>query len=121
MSIQQGVPHKPSANGSGRRRTEREMGNRRENKLNIGRSSSRNFGTVGKAPTKTLIIPAKELVQVIAKDVSFAGSRLTNDHGNEKQRDLMTDSVISHNHYVETERELERWTPDEDDPQCPEA
>ncbi|KAK1288848.1 hypothetical protein QJS10_CPB19g01845 [Acorus calamus] len=199
MSIQQGVQHKPSANGSGRRRTEREMGNRRENKLNIGRSSSRNFGTaglanrnkvggfespshdrltylstciighhvevqvqngcifsgilhaisaendfgvilkmarltkdgstkgqksladsIGRAPTKTLIIPAKELVQVIAKDVSFAGSRLTNDHGNQKQRDLMTDSVISHNHYVETERELERWTPDEDDPRCPE-
>ncbi|CAI8607939.1 unnamed protein product [Vicia faba] len=54
-----------------------------------GQSSGAEF--VSKAPSKTLIIPGKELVQVIAKDVA-----------------------------VSTGRELQRWVPDEDVPQCPE-
>lgn len=32
----------------------------------------------------------------------------------------MTDSCISQSRHVEVERELERWIPDKDDPQCPE-
>ncbi|RZR88511.1 hypothetical protein BHM03_00016116 [Ensete ventricosum] len=32
----------------------------------------------------------------------------------------MIDSVISHSHHVEMERQLAPWMPDEDDPDCPE-
>lgn len=32
----------------------------------------------------------------------------------------MTDSCISQSRHVEVERELGRWIPDKDDPQCPE-
>ncbi|KAF8401054.1 hypothetical protein HHK36_014357 [Tetracentron sinense] len=76
--------------------------------------------SVSKAPSKTLIIPAKDLVQVIAKGVSVTEDGLTNGLQREKRQDIMIDSCISQSHYVEAERELERWTPDEDDPQCPE-
>ena len=41
-------------------------------------------------------------------------------NANEKCKDLMIDSAISHSHHLEAERELERWTPDADDPECPE-
>lgn len=34
--------------------------------------------------------------------------------------EIMVDSVISQSCHVETGRELQRWVPDEDDPQCPE-
>lgn len=43
-----------------------------------------------------------------------------NGHPREKRKDLLIDSVISHSHQVEVERELGRWTPDENDPACPE-
>lgn len=33
----------------------------------------------------------------------------------------MIDSSISQSRHVEVERDLERWVPDEDDPQCPES
>ncbi|KAG9457714.1 hypothetical protein H6P81_002222 [Aristolochia fimbriata] len=75
--------------------------------------------SVSKPPSKTLVIPAKELVQVIAKDVLLSGDGLINGYVREKQQDIMIDSFISQSSYVE-ERELERWTPDQDDPQCPE-
>lgn len=32
----------------------------------------------------------------------------------------MLDSIISQSRHIEMERELERWVPDEDIPQCPE-
>ena len=38
----------------------------------------------------------------------------------EKHQELMIDSSISQSRSGEMERELERWIPDEDDPQCPE-
>lgn len=75
--------------------------------------------SLSKAPSKTLIIPAKELLQVIAKDVSLFGDGLINGHVREKRQDIMIDSHISQSRHVEVERELERWTPDKDDPQCP--
>ncbi|KAF8388763.1 hypothetical protein HHK36_025443 [Tetracentron sinense] len=75
---------------------------------------------VSKAPSKTLIIPAKDLVQVIAKGVSVTEDGLTNGLQREKRQDIMIDSFISKSHFVDLERELEPWTPDEDDPQCPE-
>lgn len=52
------------------------------------------------------------------QDVTLIGDGLTNGLQREKRQDIMIDSSISHSHYVEVERELERWTPNEDDPQC---
>ncbi|CAN6707422.1 unnamed protein product [Malus baccata var. baccata] len=76
--------------------------------------------SVSKAPSKTLIIPAKELVQVLAKDVSITRDGLLNEVQHEKHQDLMIDSFISQSHRGEMDRELEPWVPDEDDPRCPE-
>ncbi|KAK2995827.1 hypothetical protein RJ640_006166 [Escallonia rubra] len=71
-------------------------------------------------PSKTLIIPARELVQIIAKGVSVTRDGLTNEINREKQQEIMTDSSISQSRHVEAERELGRWVPDEDNPDCPE-
>lgn len=38
----------------------------------------------------------------------------------ERQLELLTDSCISQSRHVEVGRELERWVPDENDPDCPE-
>lgn len=38
----------------------------------------------------------------------------------EKQQEMVVDSVISQSRHAEVERELERWVPDKDVPQCPE-
>ncbi|XP_077212961.1 polyadenylate-binding protein-interacting protein 4-like isoform X2 [Tasmannia lanceolata] len=78
------------------------------------------YESVGKAPSKTLIIPPMELVQVIAKDVPISADGYTDGYACEKRQDIMIDSFISQSHHVEVERELERWTPDNDDLQCPE-
>lgn len=72
--------------------------------------------SVSKAPSKTFIIPAKELVQVIAKDVSITRDGFSDEV---QQHEIMIDSFISQSRRVEVERELEPWVPDEDDPQCP--
>ncbi|KAL5700539.1 Polyadenylate-binding protein-interacting protein 3 [Ranunculus cassubicifolius] len=76
--------------------------------------------SVGKGLTKTMIISAKELVQVIAKDVAVTGNELINGLQSEKRQEIMIDSYISHSGFVDPERELGRWAPGEDDPQCPE-
>lgn len=75
--------------------------------------------SMNKAPSRTLIIPAKELIQIIAKGVSVTRDGFTNDLQHVKQQDIMLDSSISQSRHVDVERELERWVPDEDDPQCP--
>nr|XP_029123792.1 polyadenylate-binding protein-interacting protein 4 isoform X2 [Elaeis guineensis] len=69
---------------------------------------------------QTMIIPSRELVQIFAKEASLNSDELMNGHPREKRKDLLIDSVISHSQQVEVERELGRWTPDEDDPACPE-
>ncbi|KAL3639787.1 Polyadenylate-binding protein-interacting protein 3 [Castilleja foliolosa] len=76
--------------------------------------------TPSKPPARTFIIPAKDLVQVVAKGVLVARNELTNEFESEKQQDLMTDSCISQSRHVELGRELEPWMPDESDPGCPE-
>ncbi|XP_011627318.1 polyadenylate-binding protein-interacting protein 4 [Amborella trichopoda] len=199
MSHQQLVTPRPSpANGFGRRRTDREMGNRSDNRFHSGRSRSSSFGnagfangnklegydstsrnrliflttclvghhvdvqvkngsvftgifhatnsdkdfglilkmarltkdgsvkgqkmvfdSAGKVPSRTLIIPAKELVQVIAKDVLVTSNYLSNFSTHEKRHDFMIDTSISQSHLIDVERELEPWTPDNDDPLCP--
>ncbi|KAK1360285.1 polyadenylate-binding protein-interacting protein 3-like [Heracleum sosnowskyi] len=78
------------------------------------------FNSVNKPPTRTLIIPARELVQVMAKGVSLTRDGLANEVQQEKQQEIMTDSSISQSRHVEVERELGRWVPDADDPECPE-
>ncbi|EEF41019.1 conserved hypothetical protein [Ricinus communis] len=76
--------------------------------------------SLSKAPSKTFIIPGKEVVQVIAKDVSITMDGMTHDLQHEKHQEIMIDSIISQSRHVEAGRELAPWVPDEDDPQCPE-
>ncbi|XP_066321702.1 polyadenylate-binding protein-interacting protein 4-like isoform X1 [Miscanthus floridulus] len=66
---------------------------------------------------ETMIIPARELVQVFAKDVALGVDELPKGPGHDKRKDLLIDSAISRSHYLE-ERELERWAPDEGDSEC---
>lgn len=54
------------------------------------------------------------------QDVSLTADGLSNGHLRERQQDIMIDSYISQSRHADVERELERWTPDKDDPQCPE-
>lgn len=74
--------------------------------------------SVQKFPSKTLIIPAKELVQIVAKSVSVTREGSMNEA---EHHDIMIDSSISQSrHHVDLERELEPWVPDDDDDKCPE-
>ncbi|KAH1149297.1 hypothetical protein GYH30_043728 [Glycine max] len=75
---------------------------------------------VSEAPSKTLIIPANDLAQVIAKDVAVSRDGLPSESHYDMHHEIMVDSVISQSCHVETGRELQRWVPDEDDQQCPE-
>ncbi|XP_061364007.1 polyadenylate-binding protein-interacting protein 4-like isoform X2 [Gastrolobium bilobum] len=83
-----------------------------------GQSSGVEF--VSKAPSKTLIIPAKELVQVIAKDIAVSRDDLPSESHYVMHQEIMVDSVISQSRHVETGRELQPWIPDQDGPECPE-
>lgn len=76
--------------------------------------------SLSKAPSKTFIIPGKDVVQVIAKDVPVTMDGMTHELHHKKQQEIMIDSFISQSRHVEAERELAPWVPDEDDPQCPE-
>ncbi|TYK07254.1 polyadenylate-binding protein-interacting protein 3 isoform X1 [Cucumis melo var. makuwa] len=198
MSLQQSIHSKPSANGFGRRRGDRDVGTKFENKFQPGKSntnrltntrtlagskdgsfgssshdrlvyltacfigqhvdvqvkngsvysgifhssntdkdfgiilkmarltkdtSSRGQKTIGdssiKAPSKTLVIPAKDLVQVIAKDVTVTKDGLSNEVHSENN-ELLIDCIISQSRQHDAERELKPWIPDDDDPQFPE-
>ncbi|XWS18834.1 hypothetical protein CRYUN_Cryun32bG0079100 [Craigia yunnanensis] len=199
MNMQQVVLPKSSANGFGRRRSDREVGARLENKVQSGKSNQGRIQTTGalaggktggygssprdrlvylttcligypvevhvnngsiytgifhatdaekdfgiilkmarlikdgtlqghkaitefvsKAPSKILIIPAKDLVQVIAKDVAVTSDGFASELQHDKHQEILIDSAISQSRHVEVERELERWVPGEDDPHCPE-
>lgn len=85
-----------------------------------GQKGAPGSDSVSKPPSKTLIIPAHELVQVVAKDVAVTRGGLSDEIQSKKQRDIMLDSNISQSRHVEAGRELEPWMPDEDDPRCPE-
>lgn len=73
--------------------------------------------SVQKPPSKTLIIPAKDLVQIVAKSVSVTRDGLMNELQHD---DIMIDSSISQSRHVDLERELEPWVPDDDNLECPE-
>ncbi|CAN4086989.1 unnamed protein product [Withania somnifera] len=86
-----------------------------------GYQGRKNFPeSLSKHPTKTLIIPGKELVQVIAKGVPATLDVFRAELVREKQQELLTDSCISQNRHGEVERQLERWVPDDDALECPE-
>ncbi|KAL4589266.1 hypothetical protein LXL04_002172 [Taraxacum kok-saghyz] len=73
--------------------------------------------SVQKPPSKTLIIPAKDLVQVFAKSVSVTRDGSMNDVHHD---DILIDSSISQSRHADLERELAPWVPDDDDTDCPE-
>lgn len=75
---------------------------------------------VNKTPTKTLIIPSRQLVQIVAKSVPVTKDGLTDELQHEKQQEIMTDTSISRSRHVELERELEPWVPDDDNIECSE-
>ncbi|XP_057797139.1 polyadenylate-binding protein-interacting protein 3-like [Salvia miltiorrhiza] len=75
--------------------------------------------SISKPSSKTLIIPANDLIQVIAKGVPVTRDGLSNELQYERQQELLTDSCISQSRHVDVGRELERWIPDENDPSCP--
>lgn len=52
--------------------------------------------------------------------MSVTRDELSHEVQHEKQQELMLDSSISQSRYVEMERELEPWVPDEDAPKFPE-
>lgn len=54
------------------------------------------------------------------QDVPVTSDGFKYDLQQEAQLDLMTDSCISQSRHVEVGRELERWVPDSDAPECPE-
>ncbi|CAA7035630.1 unnamed protein product [Microthlaspi erraticum] len=75
------------------------------------------YEVVKKPPSKTFIIPADEVVQVVAKDLSVSSDGMLNAVQSEKQGELLTDSSISQSSHVEQRRELKPWVPDEDVPE----
>ncbi|KAI5059890.1 hypothetical protein GOP47_0024310 [Adiantum capillus-veneris] len=68
-----------------------------------------------KRPVKTLVIQAKDLVQINAKDVPVSGELLQNGRARENRAEIVTDSFLSQGRHGEVERELKPWTPDNDD------
>ncbi|MCD7449224.1 Polyadenylate-binding protein-interacting protein 3 [Datura stramonium] len=75
--------------------------------------------TFSKPPSKTLIIPGKEFVQVRAKGVPTFLDSFRTEFMLEQQQELLTDSCISQSRHIEVERQLECWVSDDDDPECP--
>ncbi|BBN17550.1 hypothetical protein Mp_7g15450 [Marchantia polymorpha subsp. ruderalis] len=69
-----------------------------------------------KAPQKTLVIPAKDFVQIIAKDVSLTGDAIANGRARENRAEIVTDAVLSQGRQREVERELKPWKPDDEAP-----
>ncbi|KAI4386939.1 hypothetical protein MLD38_004812 [Melastoma candidum] len=76
--------------------------------------------SLSKSFSKTLIVPAKELVQIVAKDVSVTRDEISNEYQSEKQEELLIDSYISRARPGDMERELKPWVPEDNDPHCPE-
>ncbi|KAF2615508.1 hypothetical protein F2Q70_00009968 [Brassica cretica] len=72
---------------------------------------------VRKPPYKTFIIPADELVQVVAKDLSVFSDGKLKAVQSEKSVELLTDSSISKSCRVDQGRELKPWVPDGEAPE----
>ncbi|WZZ42467.1 hypothetical protein YC2023_038726 [Brassica napus] len=72
---------------------------------------------VRKPPYKTFIIPADELLQVVAKDLSVFSDGKLKAVQSEKSVELLTDSSISKSCRVDQGRELKPWVPDGEAPE----
>lgn len=194
MSLQHNVPPRSSINGFSRKRVDREIGPKSDNKLHAGKSSSSSSNitvnggksgvtnpsrdrliytftyligvevdvhvrngsiisgifhsvnaekdhsivlkmarvtkdssargqkplTIPEQRPRDMIIQGKDFVQMLAKDPPLNMEEFSTLNLQERRKDLLIDSAISHSHRLEGERELERWTPDADDPDCPE-
>ncbi|XP_035836697.1 polyadenylate-binding protein-interacting protein 4-like isoform X3 [Helianthus annuus] len=92
----------------------------RVTKAGSSHGQKNSLDAVQKPPSKMLIIPAKELVQIVAKSVLMTRDELMNELEHDQLHDIMIDSNISHSRHVDLERELEPWVPDDDHPECPE-
>ncbi|KAK1414231.1 hypothetical protein QVD17_29973 [Tagetes erecta] len=88
----------------------------RVTKSGSSRGQKNYLDAVQKRPSKMLIIPGKELVQIVAKSVSVT----RDEHQHDQLHDIMIDSNISKSRHVDLDRELEPWIPDDDNPECPE-
>ncbi|CAH2033518.1 unnamed protein product, partial [Thlaspi arvense] len=71
-----------------------------------------------KPPSKIFVVPAEDIVQVIAKDLPVYNDNDSNSVQCEKPLELLTDASISQSYHVDVERELKPWVPDEDVPDC---
>ncbi|XP_073388244.1 uncharacterized protein [Physcomitrium patens] len=67
-----------------------------------------------KPPIKKLQIQGKDIVQIIAKDVSLSGDGSFNSRTRENRSDIVTDSAVSQGWHRESERELKPWKPDDE-------
>lgn len=70
---------------------------------------------LARRPVNTLIISAKDLVQITAKDVPVTKEVLQNGRTRENRAEILTDSFLSQGRHGEGERELQPWTPDIND------
>ncbi|KAL8223611.1 hypothetical protein R6Q57_019086 [Mikania cordata] len=89
-------------------------------KAGSSRGQKNNLDGFQKPPSKMLIIPAKELVQIVAKSISVTRDGLMNELQSDQLHDIIIDSNISQSRHVDLERELEPWVPDDDNIECPE-
>ncbi|KAK1416909.1 hypothetical protein QVD17_26028 [Tagetes erecta] len=92
----------------------------RATKAGSSRGQKNISDSVQKPPSKTLIVPAKELVQILAKSVSVTRDVMMHEFQNDQPHDIMIDSTISHSRHVDLDRELQPWVPDDDNQECPE-
>ncbi|KAG2305661.1 hypothetical protein Bca52824_025409 [Brassica carinata] len=81
----------------------------KDSTLRVHRSRSEFFR---KAPFRTFTIPADELVQVVAEDLSVSSDGTLNAVQSEKPVELLTDSSISTSRHVDLGREVTHWEPD---------
>ncbi|KAL0900152.1 hypothetical protein Bca101_084113 [Brassica carinata] len=81
----------------------------KDSTLRVHRSRSEFFR---KAPFRTFTIPADELVQVVAEDLSVSSDDTLNAVLSEKPVELLTDSSISKSRHIDLGRELTHWGPD---------
>ncbi|XP_073299269.1 polyadenylate-binding protein-interacting protein 4-like isoform X2 [Primulina huaijiensis] len=89
--------------------------------INDGSSGQKNISdSPSRPPSRTLIIHAKDFVQLTAKGVPVTRDGLTKEMQHEKKRELLTDSSISQSRNVDMGRELQPWVPDDSDPSFPE-
>ncbi|MCO5547703.1 hypothetical protein L7F22_001154 [Adiantum nelumboides] len=66
-------------------------------------------------PYKEYVIFARDIVQIIAKDVPLRGETLQNGRMRENRAEMLTDSLLSQVRHGDLERELKPWTPDTND------